>query len=136
MTDHCIICLDNIATSYILKCGHHCYCDECIFINFINIKKIENCPICRQKIDDFYISSNTVKLMIDIINNKKKIQPIHPIKNIKFDFGKYRGLKMSDIYKKDGYQGLSYIKWIRDKYIKQQDDLIHMNKFLKLYHYH
>lgn len=40
----CVICMDNDADYAITPCGHMCICSECG-------PKINNCPICRKKVD-------------------------------------------------------------------------------------
>ena len=61
-TDHmeCPICLDNIPTLLCNPCGHG-ICHDC--------KKIDKCPICRQKIESFTVNRPLMDLL-DYDNSK------------------------------------------------------------------
>ncbi|XP_001947269.1 cell growth regulator with RING finger domain protein 1 [Acyrthosiphon pisum] len=48
----CSICLEPFKASIVLlPCSHMCFCDECF--EKVKKKRVTNCPICRENIDDF-----------------------------------------------------------------------------------
>lgn len=144
----CILCLENIAKSYIINCNHYVFCNKCMVSKSTEILNMKKCPLCRGNIDDIYAPFNACcidkinklyNVIIDLKDNNdlflKKINESKPIKNIEFNFGKYNGLTIQEIQKRHGNNGLSYIKWISEKYKQQQEDMIHLNNFLNKYHY-
>ena len=45
---HCVICLDNITSTFrVIPCGHE-FCDSCIFEW---LEEHQSCPLCRAKVN-------------------------------------------------------------------------------------
>ena len=118
----CILCYENKATIYDMDCIHFIFCENCIIKDIEKIVNINKCPICQKE---------PLKIFIDDILHNKILNSINSkYKNIILEFGKYKGMTLRDIIKKDNIKGLNYLKWIKRKWEKQKKDLIELNKFI------
>lgn len=61
--DSCIICAEKLNDDkYKLECGHNCFHTKCIINWFRSSSSNGQCPCCRSKTQDFYVSR------LDIVN--------------------------------------------------------------------
>jgi hypothetical protein len=99
--------------------------------SFINSDNETDEYIINKKICDNIDKGISKDPKLEKIKNEK----INKAHNVSFSYGKYKNMSLFDIYKKDKMKGLRYIKWMRDNYINQYNNIDVMNIFLDKYYF-